>query len=61
MGNGLFTYIKYFGRDGREEGEALLQRRSGSEDNPRILQAFNEETSRLVKLLHVYLLHRSRW
>src|SRR5262245_55790656 len=32
----------YFGRDGREEAEALLQRRSGSEDRPRILQAFNE-------------------
>src|SRR4029078_7422012 len=27
----------YFGRDGREEAEGLLQRRSGSEDRPRIL------------------------
>src|SRR6202008_1465784 len=35
---------KYFGRDGREEGEALLQRRSGQQDNPRILGAFNEPT-----------------
>jgi len=32
----------YFGRDGREEAEALLQRRSGDVDKPRILQAFNE-------------------
>ncbi len=32
----------YFGRDGREEAEALLQRRSGSADKPRILKAFNE-------------------
>jgi benzoyl-CoA 2,3-dioxygenase component B len=35
---------KFFGRDGREEGEALLERRSGQTDNPRILQAFNEQT-----------------
>jgi benzoyl-CoA 2,3-dioxygenase component B len=31
----------YFGRDGREEAEELLERRSGQEDNPRILGAFN--------------------
>ena len=40
----VYLLHKYFGRDGREEGEALLQRRSGQEDNPRILQAFNEAT-----------------
>ncbi len=40
----VYLLHKYFGRDGREEAEALLQRNSGSEDNPRILQAFNEET-----------------
>lgn len=40
----VYLLHKYFGRDGREEGEALLQRRSGQVDNPRILQAFNEET-----------------
>src|SRR5258708_34866721 len=32
----------YFGRDGREEAEGLLQRRSGDADRPRILGAFNE-------------------
>jgi len=32
----------YFGRDGREEAEALLARRSGDADNPRILGTFNE-------------------
>ena len=31
----------YFGRDGREEAEALLARRSGDPDRPRILEAFN--------------------
>src|ERR1700740_714399 len=32
------------GRDAREEAEALLERRSGDQDNPRILGAFNERT-----------------
>jgi benzoyl-CoA 2,3-dioxygenase component B len=40
----VYLLHKYFGRDGREEGEALLERRSGDADHPRILQAFNEET-----------------
>ncbi len=40
----VYLLHKFFGRDGREEGEALLERRSGEEDNPRILQAFNEPT-----------------
>ncbi|MBT5898486.1 MAG: benzoyl-CoA 2,3-epoxidase subunit BoxB, partial [Rhodospirillaceae bacterium] len=34
----------YFGRDGREEAEQMLQRHSGDVDKPRILGAFNEET-----------------
>ena len=34
----------YFGRDGRDEAQALLERRSGDADNPRILGAFNEPT-----------------
>ena len=34
----------YFGRDGREEAEAMLERHSGDPDKPRILEAFNEET-----------------
>jgi benzoyl-CoA 2,3-dioxygenase component B len=32
----------YFGRDGREEAEALLERHSGDPDKPRILSTFNE-------------------
>ncbi len=39
----VYLLHKHFGRDGREEAEALLERRSGQEDNPRILQAFNEQ------------------
>jgi benzoyl-CoA 2,3-dioxygenase component B len=34
----------YFGRDGRDEAEMLLQRSSGNVDSPRILGAFNERT-----------------
>jgi len=40
----VYLLHAYFGRDGREEGEALLERRSGDSDNPRILTAFNEKT-----------------
>jgi len=40
----VYLLQKYFGRDGREEAEGLLQRRSGNEDKPRILGAFNEAT-----------------
>src|SRR5499425_753360 len=34
----------FFGRDGREEAEELLRRRSGNPDKPRMLGAFNEAT-----------------
>src|ERR1700690_959912 len=40
----VYLLHRYFGRDGREEAEALLARRSGDGDNPRILGAFNEPT-----------------
>jgi benzoyl-CoA 2,3-dioxygenase component B len=38
----VYLLHAYFGRDGREEAEELLQRRSGNPDKPRILQAFNQ-------------------
>jgi benzoyl-CoA 2,3-dioxygenase component B len=40
----VYLLVKHFGRDGREEAQALLERRSGQVDNPRILGAFNERT-----------------
>jgi benzoyl-CoA 2,3-epoxidase subunit B len=40
----VYLLHRYFGRDGREEADALLERRSGDTDNPRILGAFNEKT-----------------
>jgi benzoyl-CoA 2,3-dioxygenase component B len=41
----VYLLHTYFGRDGREEAEELLSRRSGDSDRPRILGAFNEPTS----------------
>ena len=40
----VYLLQKYFGTDGREEAEALLERRSGDPDTPRMLGAFNEKT-----------------
>ena len=40
----VYLLQKYFGRDGREEAEDLLRRRSGDADSPRMLGAFNERT-----------------
>jgi benzoyl-CoA 2,3-dioxygenase component B len=40
----VYLLMAHFGRDGREEAEELLQRRSGDPDKPRILGAFNEKT-----------------
>jgi benzoyl-CoA 2,3-epoxidase subunit B len=38
----VYLLHKHFGSDGRDEAEDLLRRRSGHDDNPRILQAFNK-------------------
>lgn len=40
----VYLLHKYFGKDGREEADGLLQRRSGDVDQPRMLGAFNEVT-----------------
>ena len=40
----VYLLHRYFGRDGRDEADAMLERHSGDPDNPRILGAFNEET-----------------
>jgi len=41
----VYLLHAYFGRDGREEAEALLERHSGDADKPRILTTFNEPIS----------------
>jgi benzoyl-CoA 2,3-dioxygenase component B len=38
----VYLLHSYFGRDGRDEAEELLARRSGNSDRPRILEAFNQ-------------------
>ena len=38
----VYLLHAYFGRDGREEADALLARRAGDADSPRILDAFNQ-------------------
>ena len=41
----VYLLHKHFGKDGREEADDLLVRRSGNPDSPRILGAFNEPIS----------------
>jgi benzoyl-CoA 2,3-dioxygenase component B len=38
----VYLLHTYFGADGRDEAEAMLDRHSGDPDSPRILEAFNE-------------------
>ena len=38
----VYLLQSYFGKDGREEADELLERRSGNPDHPRILSTFNE-------------------
>src|SRR3954470_22496410 len=41
----VYLLHAFFGREGREEAEQLLKRNSGDVDAPRILGAFNEDTT----------------
>ncbi|MDA0787659.1 MAG: benzoyl-CoA 2,3-epoxidase subunit BoxB [Proteobacteria bacterium] len=40
----VYLLHAYFGRDGREEADEMLERHAGDPDRPRILKAFNEQT-----------------
>ncbi len=40
----VYLLHKFFGKNGREEADDLLRRFSGSDEAPRLLGAFNEET-----------------
>jgi benzoyl-CoA 2,3-epoxidase subunit B len=40
----VYLLHKYFGADGRDEADDLLRRSSGSQEAPRMLGAFNEQT-----------------
>ena len=56
----VYLLVKYFGKDGREEAQALLERQSGQMDNPRILGAFNERTPDWLSFFMFTYLHRPR-
>jgi benzoyl-CoA 2,3-dioxygenase component B len=38
----VYLLHRYFGRDGSDDADALMERRSGNPDKPRILEAFNQ-------------------
>src|ERR671916_1540910 len=40
----VYLLHRYFGRDGRDEADEMLERHSGDQDRPWILGAFNEPT-----------------
>ena len=40
----VYLLHRYFGRDGRDDADEMLERHSGDRDHPRILGAFNEPT-----------------
>ncbi|HSH10638.1 MAG TPA: benzoyl-CoA 2,3-epoxidase subunit BoxB [Ilumatobacter sp.] len=40
----VYLLHRYFGRDGRDDADEMLERHSGDPDKPRILGAFNEPT-----------------
>src|SRR5215468_6156853 len=55
----VYLLHAYFGRDGREEADAMLERHSGDPDKPRILGAFNEPTPHwLAYFLFTYFTDR---
>ena len=56
----VYLLHRYFGRDGRDEADEMLERHSGDADHPRILGAFNEPTPGLAVVLLLHLLHRPR-
>ena len=47
----VYLLHAHFGRDGRDEADALLERRSGDPDRPRILGTFNEQTTDCLSFL----------
>jgi benzoyl-CoA 2,3-dioxygenase component B len=59
VGDGVPPH-RYFGRDGREEADALLERRSGRHRQPANPRRLQREDARLARVLHVHVLHRPR-
>ena len=56
----VYLLQKYFGRDGREEAEELLRRRSGDQRQPAHAGRVQRGDAGLAVVLHVHVLHRPR-
>ena len=56
----VYLLQKYFGRDGREEADDLLRRRSGDADSPAHARRLQRGDAGLAVVLHVHLFHRPR-
>ena len=56
----VYLLHTHFGRDGREEAEALLERRSRRRRQPAHPRRLQRDDARLAGVLHVHLLHRPR-
>ena len=56
----VYLLQAYFESDGREEADMLLERCSGDEDKPRILDAFNQPCSD-CHIFQFHNIYRSRW
>ena len=56
----VYLLQKYFGRDGREEADELLRRRSGDADSAAHARRLQRGDAGLAVVLHVHLLHRPR-
>ena len=50
----VYLLHRYFGRDGREEAEALLERRSGDAGQPAHPRRVQRADARLARVLHVH-------
>ena len=56
----VYLLHKYFGRDGRDEADELLRRRSGSDGRAAHARRLQRGDAGLAVVLHVHLLHRPR-
>ncbi len=56
----VYLLHRYFGRDGRDEADEMLERHSGDADQPTHPRGVQRTHSRLAVVLHVHVLHRSR-
>jgi benzoyl-CoA 2,3-dioxygenase component B len=56
----VYLLVKYFGKDGREEAEALLRAPLRPPGQPAHAGCFQRAHAGLAVVLHVHLLHRPR-